>query len=280
VRWFSSSGEFAFFSVGGVARGIIAVGGVAHGVIALGAIASVGVISIGMNAVGSVAAFGMNALAPISLSLINGLGIYSVAGVNGWGAWSYASVNSTGLFGHGGVNSDHSVVPAVLTVAILILLSSLVRGRRERRVRLHVMPLRSFVRSLVLAETPVSARLAAVRLDAIELADGRERLVIPGNELLTGRALAIAEASKSGAPPVVATLVRSEETVAVAQEVGYRERPPETTRTVVRCVAIEAPPRSEGWLPADALEVQWVLAWSARIAAVVSIALLAWWARG
>jgi hypothetical protein len=274
VRWVSTSGEFAFLSIGGIAKGIIAIGGVAHGVVAIGGIASAGVISIGMNAIGSVVAVGMNSVAPISLSLINGLGIYSAAGVNGWGAWSHGGTNASGLAGHGGVNTSYSVVPAVLVIGLLIVLSSVVRGKRGWRAKSDLVSLRRFVRSPELREEKVNARIVAVRDDGVELRDGAFQLSLRADPRLVARARGIAT------PYVTAHLARVEERVPVAAEVSYRERPPETERVVLSCVEIEAAPEPDGFLPKDEGEVQWVIAWTARAAAVVSIAILVPWVFG
>lgn len=276
MRWVSTTGEFAFLSFGSSARGIIAVGGMAHGVIAFGAIVSVGVCAVGMNAVGSVVALGMNAAAPISLSLINGVGIYTRAGVNGWGAWSQAGTNSTGLTAEGGVNTDYSVLPAVVVLALMLVISSVVRGKRTPRVRPAGVDLRSFVRSEGPFEAEVDARLVAVGAGALELASGSERVSAQASESLVARARAIATVGKAKRVWVVAQLARLEERMPVDAEVSYRERPAETTRAVVRCLAIAPAPEPESWLPKDSGEVQWVIAWTARIAAVAAIALLVW----
>lgn len=275
VRWVSLSGEFAFLSVGGSATGIIAVGGNARGVVAIGAIASAGVISIGMNAIGSVAALGMNTLAPISISLINGLGLYTYAGVNGWGAWSTAGTNSTGLWTDGGVNSGHSVLPAVLVIVIMLVVSSAVRGKRTKRKPVTALPLRRFIRSPELLEVKAVARLTAIRGEDLELTDGRELVTARASESLRQHARALIAAGETKAPEVVASVARVEERVPGTAEVGYRDRS-ETTRVVVQCLEIEPAPEREGWLPKDADEVQWVIAWSARIVAVVATGALAW----
>lgn len=273
VKWLSTSGEFAFLSVGGTAQGVIAIGGVAaHGLVAIGGVASAGVISIGMNAVGSFFALGMNTAAPISLSLINGLGIYSAAGVNGWGAWTDAGTNSTGMSSHGGVNSDFSVLPAIVVIAILLIVSSVARGKREPRAQPGTLPLRRFMRSPKLDAGEVRARLVATHDEAIELADGNLRVSVAGSEPMLSHARALGIRSKI----VIAHLVRVEEVVPDGREVGYRESPGETTRVTVRCLDLAPAPAPESWLPKDADEVQWVIAWSARVAAVVAIALLVW----
>lgn len=271
MRWFSGSGEFAFVSFGGVARGIIAVGGTAHGVVAVGGIASVGVISIGMNAAGSVVAFGMNAVAPISFSLINGLGIYSRAGVNAWGTWSHAGTNATGAFSRGGVNSNHSWLPAVIVILLLLGLSSVLRGKRERRGP-SVLRLRRFLSTPAMAEAKVRARLRAVHPDAIDLADAGHEVSAVADGPTVREATSIRRSSSGRAPAVLVELRRTEERVLderPRQEASYRQRPEEVTRTILRCTAIEAPPR-KAWWPQDAGEVQWVLAWTARLAAVIA----------
>jgi hypothetical protein len=279
MRWVSLSGEFAFLSVGGAARGIFAIGGVAYGIVAIGGVASAGVISIGMNAAGSVAALGMNAVAPISLSVINGVGFYSLAGVNAWGAWSDGGTNSTGLSSHGGVNSDYSMVPAVLIIVLLIVVSSVARGKRERRKGDGLVALRLFLRSPELREAHVRARLAAVSPNAIDLQDGRDRVAIPGSAELARSALAIWDSCKTGTPAIAAHLQRVDEEVIEVQKTSYRERPHARTESVLSCSEIDPAPERETWLPKDWTEVQWVIAWAARLAAVVAIGILVYWAR-
>jgi hypothetical protein len=274
VRWVSCSGEFAFLAFGGTAKGIIAIGGVAHGIVAIGAIASAGVISIGMNAVGSVAAVGLNAAAPISLSLINGLGLYSVAGVNGWGVWTHAGTNAAGISSHGGVNTSYSVLPGVVVILILIAASSVLRGKRAPRGKSGAIPLRRFVGS-ALTEARVRARLMAAPDGAVELADGGPPIVFRADASLAARARAVVEAAPT-AVPVFARVAQVEERVVTEEEASYRERPAETKSVVLLCTAIEPAPEPESWLPKDASEIQWVIAWSARVAAMVSIALLVW----
>lgn len=271
MKWVSLSGEFAFLSFGGSAKGIIAIGGMAHGIVAIGGILSIGVISIGMNAVGSVAAFGLNAVAPVSLSLINGLGVYTLAGVNGWGTWSRAGTNSTGLVSRGGVNSDSSILPAIIVIVALIAASFVARGTRESRSR--DKRLRDFEPNEPVVQ-PVSARLIAVRDDSIELMDGSKHLVVEVEEPVLRSAHAIVEGSSEEPPRVLVTLVQVVEKVQVAGETSYRARPAETEHSFVRCADIQRAPPGDHWLPKDPMEVQWVIAWTARISAVVTIVLL------
>ncbi len=87
LQWVSLKGEYAFLSVGGTARGIIAIGGVAHGFVAGGGALSVGVSSIGTNALGSVIAPGLNAAAPSTLSILQGPGVANADRVRGGGGW-------------------------------------------------------------------------------------------------------------------------------------------------------------------------------------------------
>jgi hypothetical protein len=277
VKWVSTSGEFAFLSFGGTAKGIIAVGGTAHGIVAVGGFLSIGVISIGMNAVGSVAAFGLNAAAPISLSLINSIGVYTLAGVNGWGAWSKASTSSTGISSHGGVNSDYSVLPAVFIVIALIIGSSVARGARDPRAHGDAQRLRKFARSKDLAAAKVSARLVAVLDNSIALEDHPERLVAEVDDTVRRSADAIADAASTDSPRVIAHLERTSEFVPVSGEASYRARPAEAVRVFLRCVDIERDPAESSWLPKDANEVQWVIAWTARISVVATILMVAWW---
>jgi len=277
MRWFSKNGEFAFLSVGSTANGVIAVGGVATGVVAIGGILAVGAVSIGMNAVGSVAAFGMNAVAPISIALINGFGLLTLAGINGWGAFTLAGVNATGATSRGGINSDHSVVPAIAVIVLLVVISSYVRGRRAPRNErwLGTVPLLSFLRSTETGEQRVRARLREVREDAIELAADDESLTVT---VVDAPALAIARtiASSEAETRVIARVSRTEEIEAPIDPGGYRARPRTTTHTVVRCLDVARDEASESWLPKDAEEVKWALAWSARVSALVSFAVVAW----
>jgi hypothetical protein len=277
VKWVSTSGEFAFLSFGGSAKGIIAVGGMAHGVVAIGGFLSIGVISIGMNAIGSVAAFGMNAAAPISIALINGVGVYALAGVNGWGAWSQAKTNSTGISSQGGINSDHSFVPAVLIVIALIVASSVARGARTPRGGATAARLNQFSRATGTAVREVIARLVAVRNGSIELEADGERLTAEIHESAQRSAQALWDGSRSGPPRVLAHLARTIETVQVSAETDYRTRPAETERTVIHCADIQRAPPQASWLPQDEMEVQWVIAWTARIAAAVTILIMLAW---
>jgi hypothetical protein len=275
VKWVSTSGEFAFLSFGGSAKGIIAVGGMAHGVVAIGGFLSIGVISIGMNAIGSVAAFGMNAAAPISIALINGVGVYALAGVNGWGAWSQAKTNSTGISSQGGINSDHSFVPAVLIVIALIVASSVARGARTPR-RSEAPRLDQFSRAEGSGVRQVVARLVAVRDGSIELEADDERLTAALHEPVQQMAQALWDGSRSP-PRVLAYLARTIETVPVSAETDYRTRPAETERAVILCADIQSAPPQASWLPQDEMEVQWVIAWTARIAAAVTILIMLAW---
>jgi hypothetical protein len=271
MKMVSMSGEFAFFSFGGSAQGIIAVGGMAHGVIAFGGILSIGVVSIGMNAVGSVVAVGMNTAAPISISLINGLGVYTVAGVNGLGTWARAGTNSTGVVSQGGVNSDHSVIPAIVVILALIVASSVARGARERRVS-HPR-LGNFVRSLGRDDWHVTAQLKSVNDDdTVELADGDAHVVARLDEPLARSARALASAEEP--VDVLVHLLRTSELVRVGSETGYRARPEEEEREVIRCLDIQRAPKPEHWLPKNRDEIQWTIAWTARIAVVVTIVVL------
>jgi hypothetical protein len=276
MRWISFSGEFAFLSVGSTAQGIVAVGGGAYGIIAIGAFGSVGVISFGMNAVGSVAAFGMNAAAPISISLINGLGVFSAAGVNGWGTWTRAGTNSTGLISDGGVNTDQSFVPTVFVIVILIVVSSVLRGARAPRHPAGTVPFRRFVRSETSAEAAVTARLVSVREDAIELADAAEAAAVTADEPVLAAARALIATGRATPRPVVAHLSRGEESVQEGDEARYRERPRHTKRVVLRCSAVEPAPDSGKWLPRSLAEVQWVIAWTARLSAIVAVLAVVW----
>jgi hypothetical protein len=271
MRWVSvGTNEFAFLSVNGTAQGVIAIGGVAHGVIAIGGVASAGVISIGMNAAGSVLAIGMNAVAPISLSLINGLGIWVLAGVNGWGTWAQAGTNASGLVSRGGVNSGQSVFPTALMIAFLIVISSLVRGRRTPRAKSDALTLRAFVARGGRGAERVRARLVALADDAVELAAGDRRLVlVPRDPALVESARALVGAE------VIAAIEPEEHWVADPAERGYRERPPGETETRLTCQALQAAPEPETWLPRDAAETQWVIAWTARVAAAGAIASIA-----
>jgi hypothetical protein len=276
VRWISGSGEFAFFSYGGTARGVIAVGGVAYGVIAVGGIASAGVISIGMNAAGTVAAFGMNAVAPVSISLINGLGILSVAGVNGWGAWVYAGTNAGGMVSHGGVNSDHSILPALLVIIALVVSSFVARGKRASRKDEPFMSIAKFLAAADLGKAAVRARLGSVGKEAVVLVDGRQTLVAPSEAPILARATEIHETLGKQKPPVIVELERTEERVIEGEEVGYRERTHEKTQVRLRCRKIAPAPPPETWLPKDTGEITWVLAWSSRLSAAASIAYFVW----
>ncbi|MBI3203011.1 MAG: hypothetical protein HYZ29_15840 [Myxococcales bacterium] len=279
MRWFSRTGEYAFFSVGGVARGVIAIGGVAHGVVAVGGIASVGVVSIGLNAVGSVVALGMNAVAPISLSLINALGIYVVAGVNGWGAWTRAGTNATGIASRGGVNSDVSVLPAALVVLLTLVLSTVFRGRRSRGG--GPIPLGRFRRAPELSEASVSARLGRVEDHRVELTGDGDPVWCRVDGRVRGLAADLVARSLAGPPRVTAELVRTEERIPDARTDGasYRERIPEIRRELVVCVGLEPAAEAEPFWPKDADEMQWVVAWAARLALVAIVVLLGFFAR-
>lgn len=275
MRWVSTSGEFAFLSIGGVARGVIAIGGVAHGVVAVGGVASAGVISIGLNAFGTVAAIGLNAVGPICLSAINGLGIVCVAGVNGWGDWTYALVNAVGLVCHGADNSDHTIVPALVVVGLLITLSYVLRGKREPRGKSDVISLASFMRSAELGEARVRAQLGTVREGVVELADQSGVLALQADVFVTRKAREIVETALD-APEVLARVARLEERVPDPAEVSYRERPPETKRVAVSCFHLERAPAADTWLPKSPAEIQWVLAWTVRASAAISLALVLW----
>lgn len=222
MRWYSNKGEYAFLAIGSVARGVIAVGGVAHGVVAVGGVASVGVVSIGMNAVGSVLAVGLNAAGPVALSLANALGFFVLSGVNGWGAWSRAGTNATGLSASGGVNSNLSLVPAVVVIALGVLLSSVFRGKRERRKGDRWVRLRAFLRASRMTEASVIARLGRVGDDTVELVGGGEPLVCRAEPSVTEHARGVAAGVVTGRARVVARLVRSEEEVPdAAPPAGY-----------------------------------------------------------
>ncbi|MEZ4222979.1 MAG: hypothetical protein R3B13_18695 [Polyangiaceae bacterium] len=276
MRWVSSDGEFAFFAYGAVANGVIAVGGVAHGVIALGGIASLGVVSIGMNAAGTFIAVGLNAVAPICYSMINGLGVYTVAGVNGWGAWAKAGTNATGaLSAEGFINSNISWVPAIVVLALLVGFSSAMRGRRQSRSGSAPHSLRQFLRSPQMNEARVAARLTGVTANAIELQQGWSSATFSSSESVVQAARAIASAASKRTPHVVAEVHRAQERVFESPdpELSYRKGPREAQRIALRCHAIKAPD-AKPWLPVDAEEVKWVIAWSARLAVVVVAVLL------
>jgi len=278
MRWVSfSSEEFAFLSIAGNAQGIIAIGGVARGVIAIGGIASVGVVSVGMNALGSVAAFGMNAAAPISLALINGVGIYALAGVNAWGALSTAGVNASGISGRGGVNTSMTMLPAIVVIAALVVGSIVVRGSRASRAGPASIRLERFLRSPALSEARVRANLVAVRDAAIELADGNRTVTLDvADSSIVERARRLA-ASEELAPSLLVEVERVEEVVQTNDaNADYRHRPDATRREVLRCLDVGLAPPPGGWLPRDSDEVQWVIAWSARIAALVSLIVVIW----
>lgn len=279
VRWFSGSGEYALLSVGGAARGVIAIGGMAHGVVAVGGVASVGVVSIGMNAMGSVVAVGMNAVAPISLSLINALGIYVVAGINGWGALTRAGTNATGIAARGGVNSDVSVLPSALVVLLALVLSSVFRGRRNRRG--GPMALGRFRRTVELPEARVSALLGRVEAGRIELIGDGDPLWCRVDARASELGAALVAGAGGGPPSVVAELVRGEEQVLEPRPdgAGYRERMVEARHEVVTCVGLEPAPEPDPFWPKDADEMQWVVAWTARLAAVVSVVAIGYLAR-
>lgn len=276
MRWVSRNGEFAFLSVGNNARGIIAVGSVARGVLALGGGASVGVISIGLNAAGSLVAIGVNAVAPISISAINGLGIYSLAGINSWGVWAYGGTNSSGVITPGGVNSGQTWLPAVFVITLMLVLSSFFRGKREPRTSDGLLSLRRFIATPELAEARVRARLVQVDGDKLELVDGRRYLTASMTGSTARNAAAISGSGKL-ATTVIADLVRTEERAFESQpprEPSYRERPRQTTRVMVLCNRVlPAPPSS--WMPKDAGETQWVIAWTARLAALVAVGVIA-----
>ncbi len=268
----SFSGEFAVLSIGGSAKGVIAIGGTAYGVIAIGGIASAGVISIGMNSIGSVVAVGMNAAAPISISLINGLGIYTLAGVNGWGAISGAGINALGLTTDGGVNNDVSVIPALVVIAALIAAAFMVTGERAPRTGLPTISLRKFVRSSI-DEADVRAKLLAVRDEELELAGSGERIVVDADARLVAAARALTEANER--PRVVVHLLRTEEIVREAEQTGYRDAAPATTRVVVRSDSIAMAPPSR-WLPESESELSWLVGWTIKLAALGSIITVAY----
>jgi hypothetical protein len=277
VKLYSSNGEFALLSFGSTARGVIAIGGAAYGIIAIGAVGSAGVIAVGMNAFGSVAAFGMNAVAPISFSLINGLGLYTRAGVNGYGAWATAGTNAAGVVSDGGVNNSISWIPTVIVIVALLVISSALPGKRAKRERDPTPTLREFLSSPELESAKVRARLRGVREGNVELQDGPASQEIDAN----AETRELAEALWTGKPrDVIAELVRVEESEPVSRELSYRERPQSTTTTVTRCVGLELAPEPEGWLPKDLDEIQWFIAWSARLSVAVAVGLLVWRAAG
>lgn len=275
MRWFSRTGEYAFFSVGGTARGVIAIGAVAHGVVAVGGVASVGVVSIGLNAMGSVVALGMNAVAPISLSLINALGFYVVAGINGWGAWTRAGTNATGIAVQGGVNTTVSVLPAAVVTLLALVLSTVFRGRRSRGG--GPMSLARFQRAKGLSSARVRARLGRVEDDRIELTGDGDPVWCRVDATVRDRAASLM------AGDVAAEVVRSEERVVGEAPAGasYRERIPEVERELLTCVGLEPAAEKDPFWPKDADEMQWVVAWTARLAlvAVAVGVLLGWSAR-
>jgi len=274
VRWYSSNGEYAFFAVGSVARGVIAMGGVAHGVVAIGGFVSVGVISIGMNAIGSVLAVGMNAVGPVALSLINALGFFVLAGVNGWGAWTRAGTNAAGLSASGGVNSDLSIVPAVIVILLGVVLSSVFHGRRQRRKGPNAISLQAFLRDSSTTEALVITGLSHVPDDGVALAERGEVVSCRADSAVIEQARRVAAGAVTDPVRVLALLSRSEEEVpdASAPEGGYRERVRQTRRSVVLCSSVEPAPPEETWLPKDTEEMQWVVAWSTRAAVVAMLA--------
>ncbi|MCC6903485.1 MAG: hypothetical protein IT377_31230 [Polyangiaceae bacterium] len=273
MRWFSRTGEYAFLSVGGTARGVIAIGGVAHGVVAVGGVASVGVVSIGLNAMGSVVALGMNAVAPISLSLINALGFYVVAGINGWGAWTRAATNATGIAAQGGVNSTVSVLPAAVFTLLALVLSTVFRGRRSRG---GPISLGRFQRANGVARARVRARLGRVEDDRIELTGDGDPVWCRVDAAMRDRAADLLAGAVAGPPHVAAEVVRGEERVAGEAPDGasYRERIPEVARELLTCVSLEPAAEEAPFWPKDADEMQWVVAWTARLALVAAGMLL------
>lgn len=279
MRWVAiGKDEFAFLSIGGVARGVIAIGGVAHGVVAIGGALSVGVISIGMNAVGSVVALGMNTAAPVSISLINALGLYVVAGVNGCGAFTRAGVNATGLEARGGTNSEASLIPALLTLAALLVASSVARGSRASRRNRGVITLPRFLRRKP-ERALVRARLRRVTEAGLVLAGAGETLELECEDETTRTvAQRLAEQHPGQEPEVVAELVTGEISTLVPGEVGYRVAPKRETSRTHGCRALAGAPPALGLLPANANEVQWVVAWSARFSVLAfGLFLLARW---
>jgi hypothetical protein len=70
---------------------------------------------------------------------------------------------------------------------------------------------------------------------------------------------------------VIAEIATTERWVADATERSYREPVPGKSETVFRCTALEPAPPRETWLPRDVPELQWVLAWSARLSLAGSI---------
>jgi len=152
------------------------------------------------------------------------------------------------------------------------------RGSREPRAPDGLLPLREFVRTPERVEARVRARLVAVGHDAIALEDGRKLTAIRCSEPVLGQANAVRNSKKERAPWVVADLARVEERVVDAEERGYRARAHESLRSVITCGRIATAPEAESWAPKNPQEVQFVIAWTARLAAFVVIVALFWWA--
>jgi hypothetical protein len=272
VKAFSTSGEFAFVSFGANAKGIVAIGMMAHGVIAFGGVLAIGVVSIGMNAIGSVCAVGMNAAAPISISAINGIGVWTLAGVNGWGTWTRAGTNASGVVSDGGVNSWPSLIPSLIVFVALVVASFVAPGKRERRTKLPT--LRDFLAAPD-TDRHVTAWLGALDDGAtLELEDEGARVHAELSEPAARSARAILEGGPSEPQRVLVHLEQATVTVHTGGDAGYRDRPEREERVVVRCLDLQRAPAVEHWLPKDRHEIQWTIAWSARIAAAAALALL------
>lgn len=274
MRWYSNDGEFAFLAVGSTATGIIAVGGVAHGVVAFGGFLSVGFISIGMNAIGTGVAVGLNAAGPVSLSLINGLGVYVLAGVNGLGTWSSAGTNATGVAAHGGVNSNSSPIPTVVVVLALLVYSLVSPGERRPASSFRSVRFRDLLEGDGVPVLPVRARLIAVHADAVELVDRGVSRRVRADPQAVAQARELLDTSMKPRVEVLADLITRVETRHATGETGYRERPATSEEEVLVCVALAASPEPLGPWPASADELRWVLAWSARVAAIVAVVCL------
>ena len=270
MRWVSfKDGEFAFLSIARSARGVIAIGGVAHGVVAIGGICSIGVVSIGMNALGTGVAIGLNTFAPISLSIINAVGIYALAGTNSCGTWAGAGVNASGMQTAGGVNNDWSIAPTVVVILVLAIGSLVFRGKRTPRG--FSVSLERFIES-TRATAVVRARLVRIGDGALELRadDLTVSVECPGEGTMADARKLMEDATRPE-PMVLVILERREVAVAIAREGGYRDAPETTTEVVYRCTSVSPAPPTPGLLPRDVGEVEWVIAWSARLAAAAGV---------
>jgi hypothetical protein len=120
-------------------------------------------------------------------------------------------------------------------------------------------------------ESWVDASLGALGAETIGLeARGASLDAVAGPGVLD-----VARGLPAGAR-VVAKLVREREEVETAAEDDYRAPPHVETHEILRCTEIAPFTKKRVWRPEDEDELQWVLAWSARVGAALSLAAVIW----